>query len=109
MSYDTLRTDLLGRNNRELTGRKQRRRKHRRKRRLVRNLGQTLRGKRRRKHKAGQAAPVGRNGAGRVRMNEHAENLDNILHRPESSDWVAAVLGLEKPPNNEHAIWSRRP
>ena len=33
--------------------------------------------------------------------------LDNTLHRPESSDWVAAVLGLEIPPNNEHAIWSR--
>ena len=27
--------------------------------------------------------------------------------RTESSDWVAAVLGLEKPPNNEQAIWSR--
>ena len=25
----------------------------------------------------------------------------------ESSDWVAAALGLEKPPNNEQAIWSR--
>ena len=25
----------------------------------------------------------------------------------ESSDWVTAVLGLEKPPNNEHVIWSR--
>ena len=25
----------------------------------------------------------------------------------ESSDWVAAVMGLEKPPNNEQAIWSR--
>ena len=25
----------------------------------------------------------------------------------ESSDWVAAVLGLEKPPNNEQAIWSQ--
>ena len=25
--------------------------------------------------------------------------------RTESSDWVAAVLGLEKPPNNEQAIW----
>ena len=24
-----------------------------------------------------------------------------------SSDWIAAVLGLEKPPNNEQAIWSR--
>ena len=31
----------------------------------------------------------------------------NMLHRPESSDWVTAVLGLEKPPNNEHVIWSR--
>ena len=26
-----------------------------------------------------------------------------------SSDWVAAVLGLEKPPNNEQDIWSRWP
>ena len=26
--------------------------------------------------------------------------------RTESSDWVAAVLGLEKPPKNEQAIWS---
>ena len=25
----------------------------------------------------------------------------------ESSDWIAAVLGLEKPPNNEQDIWSR--
>ena len=25
-------------------------------------------------------------------------NLDNIIHRTESSDWVAAVLGLEKHP-----------
>ena len=50
---------------------------------------------------------MGRNVAGRVQMNGHEGNLDNILHRPESSDWVAAVLGLEKPTNNEHAIWSR--
>ena len=48
-----------------------------------------------------------RNGAGRVQMNGHEGNLDNILHRPEFSDRVAAVLGLEKPPNNEHAICSR--
>ena len=27
--------------------------------------------------------------------------------RTESSDWVAAFLGLEKPPNNEQAIWSQ--
>ena len=27
--------------------------------------------------------------------------------RTESSDWVAAVLGLKKPPNNEQAIWSQ--
>ena len=27
--------------------------------------------------------------------------------RTDSSDWVAAVMGLEKPPNNEQAIWSR--
>ena len=26
--------------------------------------------------------------------------------RTEYSDWVAVVLGLEKPPNNEQAIWS---
>ena len=45
-------------------------------------------------HKAGQAAPAGRNGAERVRMHGHEGNLDNILHRTESSDWVAAVLGL---------------
>ena len=56
---------------------------------------------------AGQAAQVGRNGAERVRMNGHEGNLDNILHRPKCSDWVAAVLGFEIPPNNEHAIWSR--
>ena len=59
------------------------------------------------KQKSGQAAQVGRNGAGRVRMNGHEGNLDNILHRPESSDWVSAVMGLEKPPNNAHAIWSQ--
>ena len=35
-------------------------------------------------------------------------NYINILHRPESSDWVSAVMGLEKPPNNEHAIWSEQ-
>ena len=29
---------------------------------------------------------VGQNGAGRVRMNGHEGNLDNILNRPESSD-----------------------
>ena len=34
-------------------------------------------------------------------------NLDKILHTTECSDWVAPVLGLEKPPNNEHDIWSR--
>ena len=27
--------------------------------------------------------------------------------RTESSDWIAAVLGLKKPPNNDQAIWSR--
>ena len=27
--------------------------------------------------------------------------------RKESSDWLDAVLGLEKPPNNEQSIWSR--
>ena len=31
-------------------------------------------------------------------MNGHEGNLDNILHRTESSDWVAAVLGLENHP-----------
>ena len=64
-------------------------------------------GGRRGKHKVGQAAQVGRSRAERVRTNGHEGNLDNILHRPESSDLVAAVLGLEKTPNNEHAIWSR--
>ena len=75
--------------------------------RQIRIWGQTLRRKRCGKHKAGQAAQVGRNGAERVRMNGHEDNLDNILHRKEYSDWVAAVMGLEKPPKNEHAIWSR--
>ena len=28
----------------------------------------------------------------------------NMLHMPESSDWVTAVLGLEKPFNNEQVI-----
>ena len=41
---------------------------------------------------------MGRNGAEQVRMNGHEGNLDNIIHRPESINWVAAVLGLEKPP-----------
>ena len=50
---------------------------------------------------------MGQNGAGRVQMNGYEGDLDNILHRPKSSDWVAAVMGLEKPSNNEHAIWSR--
>ena len=27
----------------------------------------------------------------------------------ESSDWVSAVMGLERPPNNDQAIWSRWP
>ena len=40
-------------------------------------------------------------------MNGHEGKLDNILHRTESNDLVSAILGLEKPPNNEHAIWSR--
>ena len=40
-------------------------------------------------------------------MNGKYEKLDNILHRTESSDWVVSVMGLEKPPNNEHDIWSR--
>ena len=40
-------------------------------------------------------------------MNGHEVNLDNILHSTESSDWVDSVLGLEKPPNIEHAIWSQ--
>ena len=64
-------------------------------------------GGRRGKQKAGQAAQVGWSGAERVQTNGNEGNLYNILHRPESSDWVTAVLGLEKPPNNEHAIWSR--
>ena len=71
------------------------------------DLGSDTGGRRCGKQKAGQADHVGRNRAGRVRMNGHEGNLDNILHRTESIDWVAAVLGLEKPPNNEHAIWSR--
>ena len=64
-------------------------------------------GGRRRKQKAGQAAQVRRNEAERVQTSGHEGNLDNILHSTESSDWVAAVLGLENPPNNEHVIWSR--
>ena len=27
-----------------------------------------------------------------------------LINRTDLSDWVAAVLGLEKPPNNEQAI-----
>ena len=69
--------------------------------------GADMEGEEGRKQKEGQAAQVGQNGAGRVQMNGHESNLDNILHRPESSNWVAAVLGLEKQPNNEHDIWSR--
>ena len=46
------------------------------------------------KQKSGQAAQVGRNGAERVRTDGHEGNLDNILHRPEPSYWVASVLGL---------------
>ena len=68
----------------------------------VRHIGG---GGRRGKQKAGQAAQVGRNGADQVRTNGHEVNLDNILHMTESSDWVAAVLGLGKPPNSKHAIW----
>ena len=71
------------------------------------NRGQTRSGRRRRTQKAGQAGQVGRNGAERVQTNGKYGKLDSILHRTDSSDWVAAVLGLEKPPNNEHAIWSR--
>ena len=44
-----------------------------------------------------------------MRTNGKYGKLDNILHRTESSDWVATVLGLEKPPNNEQSIWSREP
>ena len=71
------------------------------------NRGHTWRGRRHGTQKAGQAAQVGWNGAEQVRMNGKYGKLDNILHRTDSSDWVAAVLGLEKPPNNEHAIWSQ--
>ena len=31
-------------------------------------------------------------------MNGHESNLDNILNRTESSDWVASILGLENNP-----------
>ena len=84
---------------------RQKRGKRRRNRSL--NRGQTWRGGRRRTHKAGQAAQVGRNGAGRVQANGKYGKLDNIIHSTESSDWVAAVLGLKKKSINEHAIWSR--
>ena len=50
---------------------------------------------------------MGKNGAELVKTNGKSGKLDNILNRTESSDWVATVLGLEKAPNNEHAIWSR--
>ena len=33
-----------------------------------------------------------------MRTNGKYGKLDNILHRTESSDWVAAVLGLENHP-----------
>ena len=36
--------------------------------------------------------------AERERMNGKYSNLDNILHRTESSDRVAAVLGLKNHP-----------
>ena len=45
--------------------------------------------------------------AERVRTNGKYGKLDKILHKTESRDRVAAVLVLEKPPNNEHAICSR--
>ena len=47
---------------------------------------------------------MGRNGAERVRTNGKYGNLDKIIDRTESSERVAAVLGLEKTTNNEHAI-----
>ena len=44
--------------------------------------------------KVGYAAQVRQNGAEQVRTNGKYGKLDNILHRTESSDWVAAVMGL---------------
>ena len=51
-------------------------------------------------------ARVGRNGVEQVSTSGKLSKLVIYYIRTESSDWIAAVLGLEKPPNNEQAIWS---
>ena len=56
---------------------------------------------------SGRAAQVGRNGVERVSTSEKLSTLVIYYISTESSDWIAAVLGLEKLPNNEQAIWSR--
>ena len=53
---------------------------------------------------------MGRNGAERVRMHGHEGNLDNILHRTESSYWVADVIGDIEPLFSfevffDHGMW----
>ena len=57
----------------------------------------------------GSGFRVGRNGVERVSTSGKLIKLVIYYIRTESSDWKDAVLGLEKPPNNEQAIWSRRP
>ena len=54
-----------------------------------------------------RAAQVGWNGVDRVLTSGKLSKLVIYYIRTESSDWIAAVLGSEKPPNNEQAVWSQ--
>ena len=57
----------------------------------------------------GRAAQVGRNEVEKVSTSGKLSKLVIYCIRTESSEWMTAVLCLEKPPTNEKAIWSRRP
>ena len=52
----------------------------------------------------GQVDRVRRNGVERVSISGNLIKLVIYYISTESIDWMAAVLGLEKPPNNEQAI-----
>ena len=69
-------------------------------------MGSDMEGKKSRKTESRASGSSGAEWSGKVRTSGHEGNLDNILHRTESSDWVADFLGFEKPPNDEHDIWS---
>ena len=47
---------------------------------------------------------MGQNGVEKVSTSGKFSKLVIYYILTESSDWIAAVLGLEKPPNNEQSI-----